>query len=174
MLRKEIGSFATIPRTPSAQRRVQQSSCLWSAPHASAESPSRRHEMDPLRGARHSESAVSLSRRFFRKQRVGWSRRVFGRPKRMVERRGHVCTATNTTLPRGWPPHIVGDWDNSTADIEASGRRHHRGQRPMVVGDILDHRALDASVGLEVFHYAIYQWKVLFCHVVGLERAEAV
>ena len=27
---------------------------------------------------------------------------------------------TNTTLPRGWPPHIVGDWDNSTADIEAS------------------------------------------------------
>ena len=27
---------------------------------------------------------------------------------------------TNTTLPRGWPPHIVGPWDNSSADVEAS------------------------------------------------------
>ena len=27
---------------------------------------------------------------------------------------------TNTTLPRGWPPHIVGQWDNSSADVEAS------------------------------------------------------
>lgn len=27
---------------------------------------------------------------------------------------------TNTTLPHGWPPHIVGPWDNSSADVEAS------------------------------------------------------
>ena len=27
---------------------------------------------------------------------------------------------TNHSLPAGWPPHIVGPWDNSTADIEAS------------------------------------------------------
>lgn len=27
---------------------------------------------------------------------------------------------TNTTLPCGWPPHVVGPWDNSSADVEAS------------------------------------------------------